>query len=59
MKGIAYGARRLVTEYKTMHKPDRHTLVKDTVRITGSAIILAVILKMTDMVFAALLGLLL
>ena len=59
MNKIAYGAGRLVTEYKTMRKPDRKTLMKDSVRITGTAVISAIVLKIVDTGFAALLGLLL
>ncbi len=56
MKKIKYCVRRLITEYKAMHKPDGKTLMKDTVRITGTAITAAVILKVVDTGFAALLG---
>lgn len=56
MKKIVCGVTRLVTEYKTMHKPDRRTLMKDTVRIAGTAMVCAAVLKIVDTGFAALLG---
>ena len=37
MKKIKYCFKRLGAEYKAMHKPDGKTLMKDTVRIMGSA----------------------
>lgn len=49
--------KRLVTEYKAMHKPTFRTLVKDTARITGTAMAAAVILKIVDTGFASLLDL--
>lgn len=48
--------RRLACEYKAMYKPDRRTLAKDTCRIAGTAVIAAIVLKITDAGFAALLG---
>lgn len=48
--------KRLYKEYKTMHKPDRKTLMKDSARIAGSAVCLGIALKIIDTGFAALLG---
>lgn len=59
MKKIKYTLKRLATEYQTTHKPDRRRLMKDTVRIAGTAFIGAVVLKLVDTGFAALLGLVL
>lgn len=56
MKKICYGIKRLIIEYKTMHKPDRKTLMKDTFRIAGTAMAAGIILKIVDTGFAALLG---
>lgn len=58
MKKIKNGMRRLVTEYKVMHKPDGKTLMKDTFRIMGTATAAAVILKIADTGFMIILGLL-
>lgn len=49
--------KRLIAEYKVMHKPDKKTLMQDTYRIAGSAILAGVVLKVVDTGFAALLGL--
>lgn len=59
MKKISYGIKRLITEYKSMHKPDRQTLMKDTFRIAGTAMAAGIVLKMVDTGFAAILGLIL
>lgn len=59
MKKIKYGVKHLVTEYKSMHKPTRRVLMKDTLRITGTAVAAAVVLKIVDTGFAALLNMIL
>lgn len=59
MKTISYGVKRLITEYKTMHKPDGKTLVKDTVRTMSTAVCAGIVLKIVDTGFAALLNLIL
>ena len=59
MKKICYGVKRLITEYKNMHKPDRKTLIKDTFRIGGTAVAAGIVFKIVDTGFAALLGLIL
>lgn len=59
MKKIKYCFKRLGAEYKAMHKPDGKTLMKDTMRIMGSAAAAAIVLKLVDTGFAALLGLIL
>jgi hypothetical protein len=51
--------KRLATEYKVMYKPDGRTLILDTIRIAGTAAVSAVVLKVVDTGFAALLGALL
>ena len=48
--------KQLLIEYKTMHKPDYHTLMKDTVRVAGISIAAAVILKIADTIFSSLLN---
>lgn len=50
--------RRLAQEYRLMEKPRMKRLSEDTVRIAGTALILAVALKMIDTGFAAALGML-
>ncbi len=59
MKKITYCMKRLATEYKVMYKPDGRTLILDTIRIAGTAAVAAVVLKVVDTGFAALLGALL
>lgn len=59
MNKIKYTVKRLNTEYQRLHKPDRKTLWKDTVRVVATAAVSAVVLKIVDTGFAALLGLLL
>lgn len=59
MKKIAYCMKRLATEYKAMHKPTGRELMTDTARIAGTAAVAAVVLKVVDTGFAALLGALL
>lgn len=59
MKKITYCMKRLATEYKVMYKPDGRTLILDTIRIAGTAAVVAVVLKVVDTGFAALLGALL
>ena len=58
MKKIAYVFKRLGAEYKVMHKPDRKTLVIDTTRIMGTAIVAGAVLRAVDFGFSTLLGLL-
>lgn len=48
--------RKLVMEYKGMHKPGRKELAIDTARIVAISGICAVALKIIDTGFAALLG---
>lgn len=59
MKKIRYIGHRLITEYKTMYKPDGHTLMQSTFRIAGTAAVGAVVFKIVDTGFAALLGIIL
>ena len=59
MKKITYCMKRLATEYKVMYKPDGRTLIRETIRIAGTAAVSAVVLKVVDTGFAALLGALL
>lgn len=59
MKKITYGMGRLAMEFKALHKPGGKMLIRDTVRIMGSAACAAAILKAVDTGFAALLGLVL
>lgn len=51
--------KRLGAEYRSMHRPDKKTLVKDTARTAGTAFIAAAVLKIVDTGFAAVLGLIL
>lgn len=59
MKKIKYILGRLKTEYKGMYKPSGHELFVETAKIAGCAGVSAVVLKLVDTGFAALLGLIL
>lgn len=59
MKKIGYAVHRLALEYKGMHRPGRKELLKKSARVTGTAAIAAVILKIVDTGFAAFLALIL
>lgn len=59
MKKIGYIAHRLVLEYKNMHKPAWKELLGNTARTAGTAVAAAVVLKVVDTGFAALLALIL
>lgn len=59
MKKITYAVKRLATEYKNMHKPGGRELIKDSLKITCTAVACALILKVIDTGFGALLGLIL
>ena len=59
MKKIKYIFHRLTVEYKTMHKPAGKELMKNSLKVTGTAVGAAVVLKVVDTGFAALLALIL
>lgn len=59
MKKIGHIFRRLAAEYSVMHKPARKELVKNSLKVTGTAACAAVVLKLVDTGFAALLSLIL
>lgn len=49
----------LKTEYKMMHKPSGRELITETAKIAGCSCAGAMVLKLVDTGFAALLGLML
>lgn len=59
MKKTKHIFHRLCAEYKAMRKPSGRELVIETSKIAGCACIAAIMLKIVDTGFAALLGLIL
>lgn len=54
---IKYVCGRLVTEFRVMHKPGPKELAIDSARVTATAFVAAVVLKLVDTGFSALLSL--